>query len=276
MVKIIENMSNADYHASKALSKSGLDEIHKSPLHYWRRYLDPDRQSRKATEAMIIGSAFHTLVLEPQKFEDEYTVMPVIDKRTNAGKADYAAWLEQAGDKQVLDQADYNLLKKMASAIEQHKLASSYLDGFGKAELSIFFDMGGVPMRCRPDYIRTDGVIVDIKTSTTASASGFRKKAYDMRYHVQAALYAEGYRRAYGEDPKGFVFVVAEKQDPYLVSVFETSTEDYAAGYTELMEDLATYKDCLKANHWPGYNDDQAIKGICPEWVLNKMQREAA
>lgn len=34
MPKIIHGMPNADYHASPAISKSGLDKIAKSPAHY--------------------------------------------------------------------------------------------------------------------------------------------------------------------------------------------------------------------------------------------------
>jgi hypothetical protein len=36
-------MNNTDYHAHPAISKSHLDQVAKSPLHYWARYLDPNR-----------------------------------------------------------------------------------------------------------------------------------------------------------------------------------------------------------------------------------------
>ena len=37
MATVIENMSNADYHAHSAISKSGLDLIEKSPAHFFLR-----------------------------------------------------------------------------------------------------------------------------------------------------------------------------------------------------------------------------------------------
>ena len=61
-------MENADYHRHSAISKSGLDVVAKSPLHYWARYLDPKREVPEPTAAMRIGTALHTLVLEQDQF----------------------------------------------------------------------------------------------------------------------------------------------------------------------------------------------------------------
>ncbi len=67
-------MENADYHAHPAISKSHLDLIARSPLHYWARYIDPKRVIPEPTPAMRIGSAVHTHVLELHNWDTDYIV----------------------------------------------------------------------------------------------------------------------------------------------------------------------------------------------------------
>ena len=70
----LKKMSNAEYHALDYVSKSHLDEVNKSPFHYWDKYINPNRVIQEPTKQMILGSAFHTLVLEPELFDKEYIV----------------------------------------------------------------------------------------------------------------------------------------------------------------------------------------------------------
>ena len=71
-------MIELDYHKDTThISKSGLDLIHQAPAKYYERYIDPSPlMKEKREKALIIGSAFHSLVLEPEKFENEFFVMP--------------------------------------------------------------------------------------------------------------------------------------------------------------------------------------------------------
>lgn len=48
---------------------------------------------RPDTPALALGRAIHCAVLEPERFERDYLVEPEFDTRSNAGKADRAAWL---------------------------------------------------------------------------------------------------------------------------------------------------------------------------------------
>ena len=70
----LEKLTNEEYHSLDYVSKSHLDLINKSPFHYWDRYINPERVIPEPTKAMFLGSAFHTIVLEPDLFEKEYIV----------------------------------------------------------------------------------------------------------------------------------------------------------------------------------------------------------
>ena len=63
---IYYGMSNADYHASEGISKSGLDLIASSPAHYYARKLDPKRPPEaEQTIAQQNGEIAHCAILEP-------------------------------------------------------------------------------------------------------------------------------------------------------------------------------------------------------------------
>jgi hypothetical protein len=87
----IETMENTEYHAHPALSASGLRVLKRSPLHYWDRYINPDRVTTEPTEAMQLGTLIHCAVLEPDQFDVRYIAVPEgIDKRTKEGKQVWA------------------------------------------------------------------------------------------------------------------------------------------------------------------------------------------
>lgn len=69
---VYADLTNSAYHSGPGISKSGLDLIARSPLHY-RAALDAANDSGP-TLAQLIGSAFHSLVLEPHLFVREYTM----------------------------------------------------------------------------------------------------------------------------------------------------------------------------------------------------------
>jgi exodeoxyribonuclease VIII len=68
---VYSNLSNAEYHAGAGTSKSGLDLVNRSPVHL-RHARDAANDSGGPTPAQRIGTAFHSLVLEPAEFVREY------------------------------------------------------------------------------------------------------------------------------------------------------------------------------------------------------------
>lgn len=67
---VYPDLSNEEYHGGPGISKSGLDLIHRSPLHY--RAAKTAANDNEPTSAQFIGTAFHSLVLEPEKFSQLY------------------------------------------------------------------------------------------------------------------------------------------------------------------------------------------------------------
>ncbi len=84
--RIMYDMPAADYHAEKALSKSGLDQFRKSPAHF--RAWQDGRTKNETSPALEFGSAAHCAVLEPERFILTYKLFTG-DRRSKQGKEDY-------------------------------------------------------------------------------------------------------------------------------------------------------------------------------------------
>ena len=263
-------MNNTDYHAHAAISKSHLDQVAKSPLHYWARYLDPNRVVPEPTPAMAIGSAVHTHVLELDQWDARYVSAPDgIDRRTKAGKAEWEAFTTAATGRTVLPKADADLVMRMAHSVFSHPAAAMLLALPGKAETThMWTDAAtGLQCKCRPDWLTDDGrLLVDLKTTEDAGR-GFAKSIAQWRYHVQASWYLDGIEQATGTRPEQFLFLCVEKKAPYAVAVYAADAEMIAAGAQTAARDLDVLATCKAAGAWPGYSDQ--IEPISlPPWML--------
>lgn len=71
---VYRGLANDVYHRGPGISKSGLDLIRKSPAHYRAVVTAANDNERAPTAAQFIGTALHMIVLEPQLFQQTYTL----------------------------------------------------------------------------------------------------------------------------------------------------------------------------------------------------------
>jgi hypothetical protein len=265
-------MDNAAYHAHPAVSKSHLDLIARSPLHYWARYLDPNRVAPEASPQMRLGTALHTHVLELSRWDEEIAVAPAMDRRTKAGKEAWQAFQDDAAGKTVISSDDADQVLAMGRAVMRHPAAAMLLGLPGKAETThMWTDAAtGLECKCRPDWLTDDGTIVaDLKTTKDASPRGFRRSIGDYRYHLQAAWYLHGLEQATGKRPDQFIFICVESTAPYACAVYAADAEMIERGHDQAMGDLAKLAVCKAADHWPSYSD-QIEKLSLPGWMTGQ------
>lgn len=259
-------MTNSDYHAAKAISKSDLDLIARSPLHY----VTAKETSREQTPAMLLGSVTHKLVLEPEKFDEEYIIAPVMDRRTKAGKAAWEQFSAELKDRTAIDAEIYNTAKTIADNVLSHPVARRLLHG-GQAELSYFWERDGIECKCRPDYLRTDiKTVVDFKTTQCSAPEDFTKSAFNFRYHVQAAWYLDGLKSC-GVDVEHFIFIAVETKPPYTVMCYAADDLMIQLGRMTASADFETYKNAVVTENWHGYEEIPEIHSLSlPDWVARK------
>jgi exodeoxyribonuclease VIII len=266
-------MDNAAYHAHSAVSKSHLDLVAKSPLHYWARYIDSNRVPQEPTAAMAIGSAVHTHVLELDQWDAQYVVAPAgIDRRTKVGKAEWDVFQTAIGTRTVISREDADLVMRIGRSVLSHPAAAYLLGLPGKAETTHMWvdEATGLQCKCRPDWLLDDGsMIVDLKTTEDASPKEFQRSIAKWRYHVQASWYLEGLQYATGKRPEQFVFIAVEKKPPFVCAVYVADAQMIEIGREAARRDLDKLNVCKAADYWPGYSD--GIEQInLPPWMLPK------
>lgn len=264
----VTDLSNAEYHSLPEVSKSQLDEMARSPAHFHARCIEK-LVAREETDAMRIGTALHTAVLEPERFVSDYVVRPKYDRRTKEGKLASDAFNREHADKTKLDDDDHALVLAMSHAIANHRAATLLFERSPLREVSYFWrdEDTGVECRCRPDAVLDGGrVLVDLKTTEDASPRGFARSIANYGYHRQAAFYLDGVEAVTGVRPEAFVFVAVEKTAPYVVGVYALDIDSIELGRRSIRRDLEALAKCRATNKWPGYCD--AIEMIsAPAWA---------
>lgn len=265
-------LSNAEYHQHPALSRSALKYMERSPYHFWYQYLsgkagDPP----PPTPAMAFGTAVHMAVLEPELFLETYAEAPSLPKTTKAGKD---AWAEaKATGKELLSKQDMQMIEEIHIALYNHPAAKRALTAPGINEATFIGEcpITGLQLKCRPDRLLENGVVIDLKTTQDASASAFSKACANLGYHIQAAFYIHVLHNITGTRPKGFAFLTVEKSAPYGVQLFRCSDSMLAHGHAQMMTQLEELKACKDKygteEPWPGYSEKTVLLDL-PSWAM--------
>jgi exodeoxyribonuclease VIII len=268
---LVLGMPADKYHGfttGNCVSKSGLDKINRSPAHF--KYAAPREQSR----AMVIGSALHCALLEPDKFAAEYLLLRDVKVRT---ASEYKEAVKSWGDADyVLTGPESDTIIGMQQSLYADANVRRILTAPGHREASLFVQdpVTSVGVRCRYDILTKDGYIFDLKKTRDARPAAFVRSINEYRYHVQAALYSDAYEWAFGEPVKGFVNIAIEPELPHAVKVYRPDADAMAEGRRLYREDLKTYAECVKASHWPAYTTEPEFIGL-PAWVLNQIEAES-
>lgn len=252
-------MAVEDYFAHPYLGSSTISRARRLS---WAHAMQPF----PSTPAMRFGSSFHALIGEPQLFEKMYAKAPKVDRRTKEGKELYTAFAMANTGKTILTDEEYDALNGMLASVLCHKIALGCLTG-GVAEHSGFtIDTdSGVGIKCRPDYFRSNGVIVDIKTAEDASADAFQRSLVTYGRHIQTALYLDVMSAVTGEKLNSFVHVVIEKKPPYAIAIYALDDVSIEQGRIEYKKMLAEYAWCKKIDHFPAYKEEVQTISL-PPW----------
>lgn len=264
---IESGLSEELYHAFDAMSASRLKILDRSTsLHLAHNIATP-----MEGPALTLGRALHSQVLTPHLFKRDFAVAPMCDKRTTAGKATWEAFQATAGNKTVLTADQGQEVEAMAKAVARHPEARSFCqDVPGDAEVSFFAEVAGVKTKARMDRwleISGENIVIDLKTSQSASRKDFERSIMLFGYGLQCCLY-QMIARACGKKINHFVFVVVEKTPPYAVAVYRFRDDAAAAFAPRVLELASQYKQFLSDGP-KGYEGVTEI-GI-PEWAMKNL-----
>ncbi|EBL7509091.1 exonuclease VIII [Salmonella enterica] len=246
-------VTNEAYHAGPGVSKSQLDDIAVCPAFYqWRKSAPVDTEK---TKALDMGTALHCRLLEPDEFKKRFIIAPEFNRRTTAGKEEEKAFFESCENsgKTVMTSEEGRKLELMYGSVMAHPGCRALLEAEGKTESSIYWTdtETGELCRIRPDKFLTNSpLILDVKK--VADMSRFARHVEEFRYHVQAAMYCEGWKAYSGETPRFAFLAVSESIDcgKYPVHLYILEDEHHDIGYSLFRRDLNTYHECKSSNKW--------------------------
>ena len=199
MTHIDYEMSNEDYHNTELhphFSSSDIKEVVKnSPLHW---IIKQELPRKEPTPAMLLGSAVHAFILEPDKGE-------FVRGEGSGRTKDFKAQKDELAKKgkTLLPEATFDDAMRIATkAMETNEyLARMVKDKSFVAEASIFTECPetSLSIRCRPDGMILPSeeeilkgkrpVLMDIKTTNNIHPFTFFKDVKMWSYDVQAAFY---------------------------------------------------------------------------------------
>lgn len=244
---ITPDLPLGEYHSHSAISKSGLWSLYtKTPSHY--QYANV-----KGSKAKDLGSATHIAVLEPHRFETLVIKGPD-DRRGNKWKdvAEEAA----AYGRIALTSGDYESALCMRDSTQMLPELRRLTDGEQVIEASGFWidPQTGLECRCRPDIYHPGlAIMADLKTTGDAGAWAWARTAANMGYHLQEAMYSEGWPLAGGGEVGGFLFITVEDEPPYAAAIYELKPSAVLEGREVMGKALRLYAQCKQADVWPGY-----------------------
>lgn len=280
-VEVIRDMSADEYHNLDRMSASALNRARKSlaKYHYWKTH----PEERKVTDAMRFGTCWHCALLEPEKWDERYGVMPKDAKQPTWNKKPenytdaenlFAAFKEacRASGRQELDTQDAEKVKGMVDVCRDDEVISRVLYD-ADTELTILFedDDTGIKCKVRIDvYNETIETAADAKSTLRADPASFAKIVYDEGYLAQAAWYRRALRLA-GLPIKHFLLIAQEKDAPYLVAYYRLLDDllDLLDGINlGILKGIAT---CEQNGVWPGYPKVVRDLGI-PTWGEQQLR----
>ena len=213
---IYEGISNAEYHGGEGISKSGLDLVRRSPMHY-KAVRDADNDN-VATPAQAIGTAAHSIILEPKEFAKEYclalrpqdvpdaimgrdTLVAMVEKLnegrlpklvTGGSKAELVERIIAAETELAKSDPSKHCTISERDELEARKGAElkAHLDELNKWRTGLLSTSGSIPELA--DLLRTNGVPVKLWSEAQAewaANNGHRKVLTQEQFDQLRGMY---------------------------------------------------------------------------------------
>ncbi len=186
------DLTNKEYHDNPAISSSELKLMDESYAHFKNKEL-----FKYTTPTMDFGTLVHTMTLEPENFEFEFSVQPLGAKRnTTIGKQIWEDFEEKLNGRISVKDEEVTLAKDMArnaTAIISELLGVEDFTKTGWPERSFVTTDPAtqLQLKCRPDFITKDGIMLDLKTTSRISEKDLKATVTDFNYARQIAFYVK-------------------------------------------------------------------------------------
>lgn len=269
--------TNKQYHDYKeAISKSRLANMSVCPKYFkWC-----EDNPKEPSEDLLVGSAFHKLVLEPDTFGSEFIVMPNIDRRTKLGKEQYEQFVLSSQGRDILTQEQYETICGMRDSVMSNKYAKALLKGNHEHSMYFVDDLTQEQIKVRPDCYRNVQdriVITDLKSCKSARTEDFGKDMVKFHYDLQAYMYSNGVSKVLNipKENVDFVFIAVEKKPPYLINILQADQFILDRGEQLFRQYIGQYHECKESGVYYDLNGAYGIINnlSLPNYLLKETNK---
>jgi hypothetical protein len=260
------------------MSSSHLREFGRCPSRWKKGY---EFAGSASTE---FGSLVDMKITTPQQFTNRYCAHPETYKNEdgeikpwNGNSKVCKLWIKEAElmGFEIISQKEFWEASTAVKALLADDVIKRFIDSSDKQvyltgewrdeETSLV-----VPIKCLLDLVpRLDTEFYkslgDLKTTKNAALQPWSRWCFTAGYHLQAALYRDGYAEATKEDHPNWCFLLCENFPPYQTGKRIMSNDFLEIGRADYRRLLANYCQCLKHNHWPDYDETDEAVG---EWSI--------
>lgn len=251
-----------EYAKIDALNGSSIVHMRRSPMYY--RWMCDNPQP--PTPAMILGTATHRMILEPDRVGDFAVWGLLEEEKVRRGKVwDSFCALNQGA--MIVTVAERDAMVGMAVGARKNVPIMKYASAKGKTEVSMVWrdKQTGRLMKGRVDKILDNRVICDLKTTRDCHSRKFAAQSYQLGYHIKMAMYSYGYATVTGHMPKTKLLAIDSKA-PYESAVYRVTSDVILQGWEELGELIDQLKQCEQTNTWPAAHDEETDL-LLPAWL---------
>ena len=269
---VYTDVSFEDYLSWDCASASRLSDLLRS-REYCRHRID---NPSEPTEAMLVGTAIHCALGEPDRFAQTYRLRPPGDGRTKAVKEARDA-LEAQGCillKEDAWEACWRIRENVAahSALSELVRKSTGVEVSAVADL-VLPDGRTVRVKVRPDLLSIQGQFqLDWKSTADPTPDAFGRQAISYGYHRSAALYLDALRALDSLPMRWYVLGALAKDAPYEVAAYQVSDELIDAGRAEYQALLKVYADCQDSGNWTTPQTSHQLS--LPAWMAKRLQTQ--
>lgn len=238
-----------EYLATRALSRTALFEFARTPAHFLLHASSPPDRSA----ALDFGTAFHTLILEPENASRTIMRADAGLTRHQKGWVDVANAARAKGAVAVTADEARHLAAMRKRVLAEPGIEVLLASEYREITMVWLEPRSRVWCKARVDLLDAGPLpfILDLKTTSDASERRFAYSCRDYGYTLQAGMYVEGANALLGADTiKGMIVVAVEKEPPYRLEWYDMRRH-IEAGREEFHELLSVFVECQATGEWP-------------------------
>ena len=269
---INNSISNEDYHLDRNFeSSSSLKLFLKDSREFYKKYILGEKPDSKYKSVYDFGSYIHSLILEPEKTDDEFIIFEGLTRR---GKA-WTEFKENNPDKIILTKSQELMASSLINSYNDNKETEGLIQD-GCAEHTLCTELEGLNIKVRADYVK-EGWVIDLKTtSDPVDKFSAAKTIIRYDYDLSAALYVDAFNKYTGKE-HDFLFVFLNKQNNDIAvlkasdNLLENGRRKYRAAIRGLLNARKTgifYKEGVQEvdlPSWAEFKDDTNTTGLLGE-----------